>query len=144
MSESKAMAGSSTFWASLTTHSVIPFIALISLLAAPESDRIINDILFWLLVFFWNLHLLFLCCFFYRASYLKEKGYFIRTIIIGSLGLLFWLANMIFITIITFTSPVFQKGSTYIFCGVLISAIMVSVALYLFFSLKYKNDKELS
>lgn len=75
MRKLKTIASPSAFWRALTliTHSMIPFIALTSLLAVPESDRILYDVIFWLLLFFWNLHLLFVCRFFYRLERISRQ-----------------------------------------------------------------------
>ena len=109
----------------LITHSMIPLITWISLLWSTEASHILSDYFYWLLIFLWNIHFLLSSIYFSKAVYTRF------TIILGSLGLLIWLINMIFIAIIALTSPVYEKIYAYILSCIPASIIMVILGFFL-------------
>jgi len=109
----------------LITHFMIPLITLISLLWSTEEGHILSDYLYWFLIFLWNIHFLLSSIYFSKAVYTRI------TIILGSLGLLIWLINMIFIAVIALTSPVYEEIYSYMLSCIPASIIMVILGFFL-------------
>jgi hypothetical protein len=140
MRKSSGKGGLALYMTSLATLVLISLLALATLLALPESDQILNDILYWTLLFLWNALLLFFCIA-YRAAYLKYKGWFRSGVIFGSLATVSWLITMVLVASFTFVSPYSRRNAAPILSCVAISSILVIVSWYLFVSGKCKKYK---
>lgn len=121
------------YWIAEITLLITSFIILAGLLVSPDTKKYTSeDILHIILLFLWNLFLIFLFLQF-PLTYLKRKERLKSGLIFNALSILLWLTTMVFLVYFTFLSPFLREYTPIIFSFVSISSLMVVVALYFFF-----------
>lgn len=120
------------YWIAEITLLLASFIILAGLLVRPDTKYTSEDILHTILLFLWNIFLIFLFLQF-PLTYLKRKTRLRSGLIFNILSILLWLTTMVFLIYFTFLSPFLHKYTPIIFSVVSISSLMVVIALYLFF-----------
>jgi uncharacterized membrane protein YhaH (DUF805 family) len=120
------------YWIAEITLLLISFIILAALLFRPDTKYTSEDILHTILLFLWNLFLIFLFLQF-SLTHLKRKERLRSGLIFNALSILLWLTTMVYLIYLTFISPLLREYTPIIFSFVFISSLMVVVALYFFF-----------
>jgi len=120
------------YWIAEITLLLASFIILAVLLFRHDTKYTSEDILHIILLFLWNLFLIFLFLQF-SLTYLKRKERLKSGLIFNGLSILLWLTTMVFLVYFTFLSPFLSEYTPIIFSFVSISSLMVVVALYFFF-----------
>ncbi len=131
------------YWTSLFTLLLVSPITFGALFFRTDRGYTPDDALCCGLLFLWNIFLVY-SCIKYPATYLRYRGHIKSAMVFGSLAIFFWFLTMILAVVLIFVSPYFRENAICVFCGVLISVMMVTIALYLFFSAKPKRDDEFS
>ena len=120
------------YWIAEITPLLISFIILAALLFRPDTKYTSEDILHTILLFLWNLFLIFLFLQF-SLTYLKRKERLRLGLIFNAHSILLWLTTMVYLIYLTFISPFLREYTPIIFSVISMSSLMVVIALYFFF-----------
>ncbi len=119
------------YWLNLFTILFVSLSLLLALLCRPELNAKMLDVLYCVIFFSWNVFLL-IVCFRYPAFCLKHSEY-IWSVVFGPIAILSWLAVMILSITFIFIFPDFRRNAAFIITAIVLSSLMVTGALCLFF-----------
>ena len=132
--KSSQQRSSGEYWCGIVTITLLSPIALATLLVRPDSSLDSTDVLHWALILGWS-GIFLLHCEQYPMSFVtsQKRGKAAAGLVCWGVGFLAWVGTMVFMIWFTFISPYMREKAGYIFCGVLVSSVLVIGASCMFF-----------